>query len=95
MDERKNIGIAEPLTEEKVNKSLAFKVVLFNDDWHTFDEVIWQLQKALGCSYEHARSIAFVVHVKGQSVVYSGELSQCLKVSSVLEEIALNTQVIS
>jgi len=85
--------------EEEVSEDteigLPFKVILYNDDWHTFDEVILQLIKAVHCSYEEARSYAFEVHVKGKSVVFSGSITKCLNVSSILEQIALNTQVVS
>ncbi len=74
---------------------LPFKVVLYNDDWHSFDEVILQLIKAVHCSYEEARGYAFEVHVKGKSVVFAGSMNRCLTVSSILEQIALNTQVVS
>jgi ATP-dependent Clp protease adaptor protein ClpS len=71
------------------------KVVLYNDDWHTFEEVIVQLIKAVSCSFERARSLAFEAHTIGKAVVFTGTIQDCLKVSSVLEEIALNTQIIS
>ncbi len=69
------------------------KVILFNDDYHTFDEVIAQLIKAIGCSYDKAEALTWEVHIKGKAVVFTGELSECLRVSSVLEEIALHTQI--
>jgi ATP-dependent Clp protease adapter protein ClpS len=69
------------------------KVLLFNDSVHTFDEVIGQVTKAIGCSSDHAEKIALEVHHHGKSVVYDGEISECLRVSSVLEEIGLHTQV--
>lgn len=75
--------------------SLPLKVLLFNDDWHTFEEVINQLIKALNCSLEKAKALTFEVHVKGKAIVFTGELKKCLKVSSVLEEIELNTQIVS
>jgi ATP-dependent Clp protease adaptor protein ClpS len=71
------------------------KVVLYNDDWHTFEEVIVQLMKAVKCSFEKARDYAFEVHVKGKSIVYTGSMKDCLNVSSVLQEIALDTQIIA
>ncbi len=71
------------------------RVILYNDDWHTFDEVIGQLIKAIKCDYETARGYAFEVHVKGKAIVFTGEMSQCLRVTSILEEIALNTQIIT
>jgi len=83
------------LEEEEVSVGISSKVILYNDDWHTFDEVIYQLVKALACTYEKARGYAFEVHVKGKCIVYTGDMKACLKVSSVLEEIALNTQIIT
>jgi ATP-dependent Clp protease adaptor protein ClpS len=83
------------LEDEEVSVGLLCRVMLFNDDWHTFDEVIFQLIKATGCTFEKARSYAYEVHVKGKCIVYNGEMKDCLKVSSVLEEIALSTQIIT
>ncbi len=88
-------GIIQPEQETETTTGLAARVILFNDDWHTFDEVINQLIKAINCSFEKAKSLAFEVHVKGKAVVFSGELSECLRVSSVLEEIALHTQIVT
>ena len=68
-------------------------VILFNDNTHSFDEVANQLVKAIGCSYENGLTFADEVHTKGKSRVYEGELMECLKVSSVLEEIGLHTQI--
>jgi len=81
--------------EESAVTALPFQVILYNDNWHTFDEVIDQLVKAVRCSYEKARDFAFEVHVKGKALVFNGSLQDCLKVTSVLEEIALNTQIVS
>ncbi|MCX8054697.1 MAG: ATP-dependent Clp protease adaptor ClpS [Ignavibacteria bacterium] len=72
---------------------LAAKVILFNDDWHTFDEVINQIIKATGYNYEKAEAITYEVHNKGKAIVYSGELAKCIQVSSVLEEIQLRTEI--
>jgi len=69
------------------------RVILFNDDWHTFDEVIGQLIKALGCGSEKAEGIAFEAHSKGKALVFEGAMSDCLRVNGVLEEISLVTQI--
>jgi len=82
-------------SESEVSIKTISKVVLFNDNWHTFDDVILQLIKAVNCSFEKARAHAFEVHVKGKSIVFSGDIKDCLRVSSILEEIALNTQIIT
>lgn len=88
-------GIIQPEDETDVGVSLPYKVLLYNDDIHTFDEVINQLIKAIECSYEEARALAFEAHVKGKAIIFNGELSLCLKITSILEEIALHTQIIA
>lgn len=75
--------------------STPYKVVLFNDNIHTFDEVIHQVCKAIECAAEHAEAIAEEVHTRGKSIVFNGDMPECLRVSSILEEISLHTQVIA
>lgn len=69
------------------------KVILFNDNIHTFDEVISQLIKAIGCSSNTAQKFANEVHTTGKACVFTGEISNAIKVSHVLEEINLHTQI--
>ena len=38
--------------EEKTNIHLGSRVILFNDDLHTFEEVISQIIKATKCSFQ-------------------------------------------
>lgn len=80
------IGVTDDVT-------LAAKVILYNDEIHTFDEVILQLVKAIKCSTEVGEKFAWEVHTRGLAIVFNGEMHECLRVSSVLEEIALHTQV--
>ncbi len=85
----------ETTTEETSDVDISSRVVLYNDDWHTFEEVITQLIIATQCSFDKARDFAFEVHVKGKAIVFAGSMSRCLKVSSILEEIALHTQILT
>lgn len=71
----------------------AYRVVLFNDDVHTFDEVIFQIIKAIQCTRSQAEKHTWEVHTTGRSIIYAGTLPACLKVSSVLEEIDLKTEI--
>lgn len=72
---------------------LAARVILFNDEDHTFDEVIIQIIRATGCGAEEAELLTLEVHHRGKAMVYSGPLDVCLRVSSVLEEISLHTHI--
>ena len=85
--------IEETIIEDRTGTTDAAKVILYNDEVHTFDEVIIQLIKAIACSPEEAESIAWEVHSKGKAMVYEGEMPDCLRVSGILEEIALHTQI--
>lgn len=95
MSESQIEGIVETKVEEETSVGFPFKVVVYNDEEHTFDEVIVQLIKATRCSFKEARGYAFEIHVKGKAIVYAGDLPSCLKVTSILEEIALHTQILS
>ena len=69
------------------------KVILFNDEIHSFDEVIGQIIKATGCDTTKAEALTWEVHNNGKAKVFEGLMNKCLMVSHVLEEIALNTQI--
>ncbi len=85
---------ADPLEDALVDVGLAARVILYNDEDHTFDEVIAQIVIATGCSYEHAEGLTYEVHSRGLAMVFDGQMDACLKVSAVLEEIDLHTQVV-
>ena len=91
----KEIPGIDVIEEEDISIGLKSKVILYNDDWHSFDEVIVQIIKAIKCTFAEASKKAFETHVKGKSVIFSGEFNDCLRVSSVLEEIALHTQIVT
>ncbi|MBI4535571.1 MAG: ATP-dependent Clp protease adaptor ClpS [Ignavibacteriae bacterium] len=80
------------LTEEVITQEPA-KVILFNDEVHTFEEVITQLIKALKCTQSRAEALTWEVHNTGKAVVYTGEIVRCMEISGVLEEIMLMTQI--
>ncbi len=70
-----------------------WNVILLNDDWHTFDEVILQLVKAIKCSPQKASEIALEAHATGEAVCYSGPKERCEHVASILEEIKLGVRI--
>ena len=69
------------------------KVILFNDEIHTFEDVAGQLVKAIRCSYSRGMEYATEVHTRGKACVYTGEVKECLRVSGILEQIGLHTQI--
>jgi len=82
----------EVLTEELVHSG--WSVLLFNDEVHTFDEVIIQLIKATGCSRGQAEDMTWKVHLEGRARVFTGEFEECLRVEAILSMIGLITKIL-
>lgn len=59
-----------PELEVETTVGMPAKCILYNDDWHTFDEVIVQIVKATGCSIEDAERLTWEVHTNGKAAVY-------------------------
>lgn len=81
--------------EEEEDEALdtPWRLILYDDDIHTFDEVINQLVKALGCSKAKAEELTYKVHNEGKATVFEGTFEECLKRNSVLQEIQLVTEI--
>lgn len=87
-----NVEVLE-LTEEEEAINNPWRLILYDDDIHTFDEVINQLIKALGCTVSEAEKITIAVHNEGKAIVFEGKFEECLKINSVLQEIQLITEI--
>lgn len=78
---------------EETRIALPWRVLLFDDDVHTFEDVIVQVVRATRCSVERAHRIAWTVHTTGKAVCFEGPFEECFRVKAVLDEIALITQI--
>jgi len=83
----------QPKDQTRSTADIAAKILLFNDEWHTFEEVTEQIILATGYRSAKAELMTWEVHTKGRSIIYSGDLNKCLYISSILEEIKLGTEV--
>lgn len=83
--------LVEEETEERLDSP--WRVILFNDDIHSFDEVTMQLVKATGCTAAEAEAKAWQVHTQGKAAVYEGTFEECFRVQGVLREIQLVTEI--
>jgi ATP-dependent Clp protease adapter protein ClpS len=70
-----------------------WQVVLFNDDVHSFEEVILQIQKATGYPLQQAAELTLRVHSNGKASIYFGTREACEKVDAILNAIKLLTRV--
>src|SRR3989337_1911823 len=63
--------------------------ILHNCECHTFEQVVKQLQKAIGCSEAEGWEIAWQVHNTGKAVVKVGAETECVRVGNILASIGL------
>lgn len=80
-------------TSTSITLGTPHKVILFNDDQHSMDEVMAQIIKAIHCSPQKAHSIMMEAHKNGRAIVFTGSLERCEHVANVLEEIQLGTKI--
>lgn len=82
-----------PDVEELESTDLAvappWMTILHNCDCHTFEEVVKQLMKAIGCAEERAWELAWQVHNTGKAVVKVGPEAECVRVGNILAAIGL------
>jgi ATP-dependent Clp protease adaptor protein ClpS len=84
----------EELLEDPVDEdNPSHRVILYNDDWHAFDEVILQVQKATGYDLERVVPIVIEAHTEGRAVCYRAGRDRCQRVARVLREIRLQVEV--
>lgn len=83
----------ETVTEEATRVDPPWNVLLYNDDFHSFDEVILQVQKATGISLERAVEITLEAHTQGRAVCFTGPLERCEHVAAVLRQIELTVEI--
>ncbi|MHB8481204.1 MAG: ATP-dependent Clp protease adaptor ClpS [Nitrospiria bacterium] len=80
-------------TEHEQQTELPWVVILYNDDVHAFEQVVFQVQKATGASLEKAVEITLEAHNKGRAICYSGTKETCAKVANILKEISLHVEI--
>ena len=80
-------------TDEVLGLDNPWHVILFNDEVHSFDAVVLQVQKATGYSLERATQVTLHAHQNGRSVVYIGSQERSEKIAHILGNIALRTSV--
>jgi ATP-dependent Clp protease adaptor protein ClpS len=80
------------LEEEETRLARPWVVILYNDDWHPYDQVVFQVQKATGCNLEEAEWITHEAHTQGRAIAYSGTQEECERAANVLREIRLQVE---
>ncbi len=87
-----DVVVEEEVTDD-TRMDHPWRVILYNDDIHSFDEVILQLVKATGCTLQEAEQKAWEAHRRGRAAVFEGSFEDCFRVQGILREIQLVTEI--
>jgi ATP-dependent Clp protease adapter protein ClpS len=82
-----------PTDLPKTSLDHPWQVVLFNDEVHSFEEVIHQVQKAVGCPLERAVELTWMAHRNGRAIVLIGGYVECERAADILEQIRLGVRL--
>ena len=79
------------LTDTEISE--AHHLVLYNDDFNTFDHVIFTLIKVCEHSAEQAEQCSLIVHYKGKCTVKSGEIEDLKPRCQALLDAGLSAKI--
>ena len=68
-------------------------VVIFNNPFNTFEEVVEILMRATGCGSREAYIEAWEAHTYGKAFVHFGGMTECELVAAMIATIGVRTEV--
>ncbi|NWX32433.1 UBR1 ligase, partial [Notiomystis cincta] len=88
-EEEKELPLELTISREKVD---SYYCVLFNDEHHSYDHVIYSLQRALGCELGEAQLHTTAIDKEGRRAVKAGHYASCQEAK---EEIKRHSENVS
>ncbi|XP_021389203.2 E3 ubiquitin-protein ligase UBR1 isoform X3 [Lonchura striata] len=88
-EEEKELPVELTISREKVD---SYYCVLFNDEHHSYDHVIYSLQRALGCELGEAQLHTTAIDKEGRRAVKAGHYASCQEAK---EEIKRHSENVS
>ena len=79
--------------EEKITDIGGYELILYNDDFNTFDHVIKCLMKYCDHDMQQAEQCAWLVHTKGKCAVKSGDYQSLEPLCTALCDNGLSAQI--
>jgi len=81
------------LLDELLETSVSGQIVVYNDDYNTFDWVIESLMDVCGHTFEQAEQLSLIVHYKGKAGVKTGIPNELLPLKDALVERGLSAVI--
>lgn len=85
-DKKEQLGV-------DVLEDIGLKLVLFNDDFNTFEHVINCLQRICKHTEEQATQCAYIVHFKGKCIVKNGSENELVPMCLLLLAEGLSAEI--
>ncbi|XP_048259504.1 E3 ubiquitin-protein ligase UBR2-like isoform X2 [Haliotis rufescens] len=79
------VSLPEGLEAEDSVDSNLYHCMLFNDEVHTYDQVITTLQRAIDCTPRQAIDFATIVDREGRSNVRTGTKAECDRAKEIIQ----------
>lgn len=81
------------LVEDLIKDIKQSKIVVYNDDVNSFENVIFCLMSYCKHTLEQAEQCAWIIHTKGKYAVKTGSFEKLLPVCEALVENGLNAKI--
>ena len=82
------------LVEDEIGSDMPAHIVVYNDEFNTFEWVIECFMAVLKHSHEQAEQLSLIIHFKGKATVKSGSKEELLPLCEALLERGLSAEII-
>ncbi len=80
-------------TEKPKSATSRWKVVIYNNDYNTFDEVMNVLMKATGCDLQEAYIESWETHQYGKAAVHFSNKEECDEAANIIRKVGIRAEV--
>ncbi|MBK8627108.1 MAG: ATP-dependent Clp protease adaptor ClpS [Saprospiraceae bacterium] len=81
------------LVEDEINTNLTSQLIVYNDDYNTFDWVIQCLMEVCDHTHEQSEQLSILVHFKGKATVKTGSMTLLKPMKDALVERGLSAVI--
>lgn len=81
------------LVEDEVTTNLTSQLIVYNDDYNTFDWVIQCLMEVCEHTHEQSEQLSILVHFKGKATVKTGSMTLLKPMKDALVERGLSAVI--
>lgn len=83
------------LVEDDIGSGMPAHIVVYNDDFNTFEWVIESFMAVLRHTHEQAEQLSLMIHFKGKATVKSGNKDELVPLCEALLDRGLSAEVLS